>query len=153
MSEIQVHPFYRIWFTWVDPIVLAATFIGIFIDPNLFMINFVPASISRADPNHAFLFHHIAVFYGFIGLMVGVLQRVSSDIRVWKIIQGSVLYVDIALIWVVYAGLKQQGRLHPDLMRAEDWAGLLFTAWVAVIRIFFVAGVGVREVRGAKKRQ
>lgn len=153
MSDLQMHPFYRIWLTWVDPIVIGGTITGVLIDPNLFMDGFIPASISQANPDHAFLYHHLAVFYGFIAIMVGVLQRVSSDLRVWKTIQAAVLYVDVALIAIVYTSLKQQGRLSLDQMRPVDWANFLFTGWVALIRVFFLAGVGVGKVEEGKKRQ
>lgn len=153
MAELQMHPFYRIWLTWVDPLLLSTSIISIFIDPNIFLESFVPASISRVDPSQVIIYHNVAFFSGFLFIMIAGLQRISSDIRVWKTIQAGVLFVDIGLIIGVYASLKQQGRLHPDHMRALDWANFVITAWVALIRICFLAGIGVRSVESVKKRQ
>lgn len=142
MAPPNVHSFYRIWFTWVDPAVLTLTIVGVLKDPTLLTDPFVPVAVARPDPLMGFLFHQIAALYGFVGLIHAGLQRASSDIVVWNWIQGATFAVDIALLGSSFATLQQQGRLDVGDVRAAEWGSIGFTALVAVIRGFFLLGVG-----------
>lgn len=153
MSQPQIHSFYRIWFTWVDPLTLIPTVHMLIYDRAFFMDGLIPAAVSVADPNHAFLFHGMAALYAFVGLMLGGTLRVTSELSVWRMVVGGVLMIDLALIASQYVSLEQQGRLEMSKIRWQDWSAFAFTAGVGLIRSLFLAGVGVRPAATGVKRE
>lgn len=110
-----------------------------------------PPPLSAYNPDQAFLLHHLAILYAFVAIILGGLLRISKDIQVWRVVITAVLVVDIAMLSSDYAILKQQDRLSLEAMRSEDWSNILFTGFVTAIRIFFLAGVGVQNVKPKKK--
>lgn len=74
--------------------------------------------------------------------MLGGVLRVTSDIKVWRIIVAGVLFIDLAILGSVYVSLQRQDRLEVEKWRWQDWGNVLFTGGVAVIRGLFLAGVG-----------
>jgi disulfide bond formation protein DsbB len=151
MPEPHVNTFYRIWFTWVDPIVLLATVFACISTPQDAVEMLIPASVSPYDPNLAVFVHQAAALYAFMGIMFAVLLRASPDPKVWRIVQGATLFVDLSLIVMTLACLKQQGRSNLEDWRGIDFFNLLFTIWVAVIRVGFLACIGETHVRKAKR--
>lgn len=151
MPQPHVNAFYRIWFTWIDPIVLLTSVLACIFTPRDAVEMLVPASVSPYDPILDVFVHQAAVLYAFMGIMFAVLLRVSSDPKVWRIVQGATLLVDLSLIVMTFTTLKQQGRSNTDDWRTIDWFNLLFTVWVAVIRVGFLANVGGSNMAKTKK--
>lgn len=156
MSRPAIHPFYRIWFTTVDPIVLVLTIVTIIFSPSTILQSVLPSSIEAYRPmSHGPLLQQSAALYGFMAIIFGVLLRATSDLTVWRIVQAATLAVDLALLVVLWALLKEQGRLSLGDWRAGDWGNFGFTAWVALIRMAFLWGWGVERdelERGKKTR-
>ncbi|KEY75190.1 hypothetical protein S7711_01631 [Stachybotrys chartarum IBT 7711] len=150
MAQPTVHPFYHAWFKWVDIVVLVPTVYTLLTQPEAMLDAFIPASMSTYNPDQGFLFHHHAALYAFVGIILAGVLRVSNEINVWRVVQAAVLVVDVGLLASTYASLKQQDRLDMESMRAADWAGIIFAAFVAAIRVFFLLGVGVQK--GAKSK-
>lgn len=142
MATRGIHPFYHAWFKYMDPLVLAPTVYAAIFDPELILHSFVPASLSAYNPDQGFLFHQLSALFGFVGLIQGGVLRVSDDIKVWRAINAAVLVVDVAMLASLYVSLEQQDRLHLGSLRAGDLGNFFFTAWVTLIRISFLAGVG-----------
>ncbi|KAL0938317.1 uncharacterized protein CTRU02_204927 [Colletotrichum truncatum] len=150
MAQPNIHSFYRIWFTVIDPLVLVVSAVGCVVSPAALLDGFIPATMSKPDPDHGFLFQQIAALYLFMAtIMIGVL-RTSSDMKIWRTVQGGVLVVDIALLIIIYVSLDHQARLSPSKLRLQDYGNVLFTGWVAVVRGLFLAGVGVQDVTPKK---
>jgi hypothetical protein len=84
--------------------------------------------------------------------MFGVLLRASSDAKVWRIVQGATLMVDISLIAIMFAGLNQQGRLAMDKWRGMEWFNMIFTAVITLGRVAYLMGVGGGADGKIKKR-
>ncbi|KAG9496676.1 hypothetical protein J7337_011454 [Fusarium musae] len=143
MSELKVHSFYRIWFTWIDPLTVLPTVYALIFTPEFILDGLIPL-------NQAFLFHQLAALFAFVAIMLAVLLRVSSDIKVWRVVIGGVLLIDIAILISVFVSMKQQGRSGLSMFRWQDWGNYLFTGWVAVVRALFLAGVGVGGVNKGK---
>lgn len=141
MSLTRVHIFYRIWFQWLDPLVLVPTICALIFTPQVMLDAFVPPPLSAYNPDQGFLFHQLAAMYAFVAIMLAGGLRVSKDINVWRVIVGGVWVVDMAILVSTYASLEQQGRLGS--LRPGDWGNVLFTGLVLIIRSFFLAGVGV----------
>lgn len=150
MATPQIHTFYHIWFKWLDPLVLAATVYAMILNPQIMLDAWAPPPLSAYNPDHGFLLHQLAALFVFVGLILGGVLRISNDIKVWRFIIASVLLVDIAMLASAYATLKQQDRLSFEAMRSEDWSNVLFTGLVTVIRILFLAGVGVEHKERSK---
>lgn len=143
MAQPTVHAFYHVWFKWIDPLTLVPTVLATVFMPEVMLDSFVPASMSTYNPDQGFLFHQLAALFAFVGIVQGGVLRVTDDIKVWRVSNAGVLVVDVAMLVSLYVSLRQQGRLSLGLMRGGDWANVLFTSLVTVIRIAFLSGVGV----------
>jgi|SRR5690242_1133260 len=143
MSQPHVHSFYRIWFTTVDPTVLFFTVLTCIFSPDTVFATTFPPSIETYDPmTHGPLLHQAAALYGFLGIIFAVVLRVSPDPKVWRIVQAAVLGVDISLLATMYNILRLQDRTDVGAWRGGDWFNILFTVWVALIRVAYLLGVG-----------
>ena len=78
-------------------------------------------------------------------------MRASPDPKVWKIVQAATLGVDISLLATLYNLLRLQGRTDVGTWHGGDWFNMLFTVWVALIRIAFLLEVG--SEKGEKKKR
>lgn len=145
MTSQNIHRFYRVWFTSIDPLLLALLTYTLVFTPDVMMDSLIPNSMSMPNPDHAFLFHQLAALYGFLTLMLAVLLRSTSDLKVWNIVIGAVLMIDIALLTSLYVSLDHQGRLSIVQWRSQDWFNWIITGFVAVVRVIFLAGVGVTK--------
>jgi hypothetical protein len=151
MPQPHVNTFYRVWFTWVDPIVLLLTLCTCIFNKTETLKLIVPEPLPPIDALLSSLLHQAAALYGFMALMFAVLLRASSDPKVWRIVQAATLAVDVSLIVVGLVNLEQQGRLSLEMWRGIDWVNILFTVWVGLIRIGFLMGVGGGNDTRAKK--
>jgi hypothetical protein len=150
-ATTQIPAIYRIWFTWVDPIVSLQTTCAAFFMPDLLMNALIPASLSVRNPDHEMLFHQLGAMYLLISILSALLPRYSADVNVWNIFQGAVLVVDFILLGSQYVSLKQQGRLDVAAWRFEDWLSLAITTFVALLRSSFLAGIGLKTVKAGKR--
>ncbi|KXJ97648.1 hypothetical protein Micbo1qcDRAFT_230244 [Microdochium bolleyi] len=140
-----MHPVYRIWFTWADATITWATVAAAFVAPGAIYEALVPASVGGArNAGHDALVNQMGALYISIALTATVLLRVTRDATVWRVVQGSVLAVDLALIAIMIESLSTRGMLHPAAWAASDWQNMGLTVWVAVLRGFFIAEVGVK---------
>ncbi|KAH7041234.1 uncharacterized protein B0I36DRAFT_358421 [Microdochium trichocladiopsis] len=142
----HLHPIYRIWFLWADPIITWATVGAAFLSPGLLYDALMPPHLSAArDPTHDFLIRQMGALYIPIALAATVLLRATRDFAVWKIVQGSILVVDAILVALIFSSLKDREVLYrPAEWIANDWQNLGLTVWVAVLRALFAAGFGVK---------
>lgn len=143
MAIPHIHKFYRVWFQWVDVLVLIPTIYALIYTPQLMLDAWVPPPLSAYNPDQGFLLHQLAAMYAFVAIALGGVLRVSDDIKVWRIIIAGVMVVDISMLASIYASLDQQGRLGD--LRYADWGNILFTGLVTVIRALFLAGIGVGQ--------
>lgn len=150
MALPKIHAFYRFWFLWLDPIILVATVYALVFTPQVMLDALAPPPLSAYNPYQGFLLHQLAALYAFVAIVLGGVLRTSQDIQVWRVVILAVLVVDVAMLASNYASLKQQNRLSLGAMRSADWSNVLFTGLVTAIRIFFLAGVGVRNVKSKK---
>lgn len=150
MALPHVHVFYRVWFQWVDPLVLVPTIYALLFTPQVMLDAFIPPPQSAYNADQGFLLHQLAAMYAFVAIVLGAGLRVTNEIKVWRVIIAGILVIDIAILASVYASLDQQGRLGN--LRAADWGNILFTGLVAVIRILFLAGFGVGKEETRSKQ-
>lgn len=153
MALPKIHSFYHFWFKWLDPLILVPTIYALVFTPQVMLDAFIPPPLSTYNPDHTFVLHQLAAMFAFVAVALGGVLRVSDQIQVWRVIIAGVLLVDIAMLGSIYVSLEQQDRLSLGAMRPADWGNVLFTGLVTVIRIFFLAGVGVqaRDTSRSKK--
>ncbi|KAF4997426.1 hypothetical protein FDECE_12077 [Fusarium decemcellulare] len=151
MAQPNIHTFYRVWFTCVDPLTLVPTVYALIFTPEFMLEGLIPLTMSAYNPDQSFLFHQLAALYAFVAIMFAVVLRATPDIKVWRIIIGAVLLIDIAILASMYVSLEHQGRLELATWRWQDWGNLVFTGGVAIIRSLFLAGVGVGDQGKGKK--
>lgn len=152
MPQPYIHTFYRIWFTTVDPIVLFFTVLTCIFSPATILETVVPRSVESYNPvSHGGLIHQAAALYGFCGIIYGVLLRTSHDPKVWRIVQTATLGVDISLLATLCNLLRLQGRADMRDWHGGDWFNILFTTWVALIRIAFLTELGREDMHEVKR--
>lgn len=142
MAQQSIHSFYRVWFTCVDPLTLIPTVYALIYTPEFMLEGLIPPSMAVYNPIEGFFYHQLSALYAFVGIMLGGVLRITSDIKVWKIIVAGVLLIDVSILASVYVSLERQGRLEMEKWRWQDWGNVLWTGGVAIIRGLFLAGVG-----------
>lgn len=150
MTLPKINTFYYVWFEWVDPIILLPSILALIFKPQVMIEAFIPPTLSTYNPDQGFLVHQLAAMFAFVAIMLAGVLRLSKDIEVWRTIIAGILLIDVAMLLSTVVSLKQQGRLSFSGIRPEDWGNIVFILIVTIIRILFLAGVGVRY--GAKSK-
>lgn len=153
MTQPHINTFYRIWFTWFDPLVLLLTAVSAIADPAGFLEMLAEPKIAPYIAlSHGPLIWQCAPLYGFMGLVFAFVLRASDDPKVWRIVQASTLMVDVALIVIIVTALQMQGRLATSEWRPIEWVNIVFTTLIGIGRVAFLLGVGETKGSVTKKR-
>ncbi|CAO2648990.1 Nn.00g099390.m01.CDS01 [Neocucurbitaria sp. VM-36] len=151
LSASSIPLFYRIFFTWVDPIICVWGAYMDFFDPTLVLSSHIPHP--TPDIGHAMILKQRGGGMLNFGFVSAVLLRYTYDLKVWSIVQIADFIVDVAYFWAVYAVLSEQGRLDVSTWRAEDWGSVAITGTAGLVRLGFLAGVGFKKgTRNVRKR-
>lgn len=151
MPQPHVHPFYRIWFTTIDPAVCLLTALTCIFSPATILETAIPPSIEAYSPlSHGPLLHQTGALFYFLAVIYGVLLRMSDDPQVWRIVQSATLGLDLGILATLWNALRMQGRSGVGEWAGGDWGNIGFTCLVAVIRVGFLAGVGGGKREGKK---
>lgn len=148
-TTTAIPSFYRVFFTIPDPLcALSGVYIFAF-DPDTVLSSVNPGHPAH-DPRQAFVFTQVAGHMLGIALLQVALLRYTADLVVWKLVQASILVVDLALLWATAQAYQSQGRLW-DLSswRWEDWVSVGITLTVAVARSAFLAELGFPKKKRA----
>ncbi|KAF2034655.1 hypothetical protein EK21DRAFT_55986 [Setomelanomma holmii] len=139
-STSQIPLFYRLFFTYLDPLICIWGAYMDFFDPRLVLSSHIPSP--TPDIGHAMILKQRGGGMLNFGFISAVLLRYTTDLQVWRIVQISDLIVDVAYFWAVYEVLSVQGRLGVEKWKAEDWGAVGITGTAGVVRLAFLAGVG-----------
>jgi hypothetical protein len=160
-TELRIPLIYRLWFTWIDPVLsIPGVYFGLF-KPELLLRSFIPATIpNRAAPDaplpnpdavvnpaQAMIFNQLAGFLLATAVLSCFMLRSTNDLTVWKYYQGAICLVDFVILVAMGLEYSQQGRLSPLTWRQEDWFSVLLTAVCALLRSSFVLGIGLDKKR------
>ena len=146
-----VSPFYRIWFTTIDPIIsLSGIYLNIF-NPTTILSSYSPIYASPRSETILLLDTVAAFLAGLVYLEVVLLRVKAADMVVWRAVQAGQLIVDLGMLAAFTRALKVQGRMGIGNWRAEEWGNYGITAGVAVIRVLFLTGVGIGRKKGRKR--
>ncbi|KAM0433402.1 hypothetical protein ACHAPT_004280 [Fusarium lateritium] len=104
MAQQNIHNFYRVWFTCVDPLTLIPTVYALIYTPEFMLEGLIPPSMAVYNPDEGFFYHQLSALYAFVGIMLGGVLRVTPDIKVWRVIIAGVLLVDLSILASVRKG-------------------------------------------------
>lgn len=99
------------------------------------------------NPAQVLVFNQFGAFCIFTFLLSVFMLRSTNDMSIWKMYEGSKCVVDIIVVRLITLEYLRQGRLSPTTWTFEDWFSLPITAWCAVLRACFVAGIGMGKNR------
>jgi hypothetical protein len=139
----SIPAFYRIFFTYVDPIICAWGASMDFFMPTTVLSSHIPSP--TPDIGHAMILKQRGGGMLNFGIISAVLLRYTPDMNVWRIVQLSCFVVDLAYYWAVWEVLAKQGRLNVGTWRAEDWGSIGITVFAGLVRLAFLARVGFGE--------
>ncbi|KAH7412037.1 hypothetical protein DE146DRAFT_751179 [Phaeosphaeria sp. MPI-PUGE-AT-0046c] len=153
MAQPHINAFYRIWFTWLDPVTLLLTMVSSVLNPAGFLEMLADPKVAPyVAVQHGPLIWQCAPLYGFMGLVFAFLLRASPDPKVWRIVQAATLMVDVGLVVIMVVALDMQGRLAVGEWRPIERVNIVFTVLVGIGRIAFLLGVGETKGKVAEKR-
>ena len=144
--------FYSAFFKTIDPILALAGAILPQIDSRTYLKDFSPAAISPPAIETKLLLDIMTGFYtGTALLQIFLLRAKSSDLTVWRFVEANILIQDVAILGGFARALSVQGRTNWTAWRIEEWRNIIILGVVAIIRIAFLTGVGLRSSKGPKK--
>ncbi|KAI8712080.1 hypothetical protein NCS52_01473300 [Fusarium sp. LHS14.1] len=146
----HIHPIYRAWFLWVDPILTLAGMYGNLFAHDLAVEAFLP-SYRLTEELKPFLYQIGGMGTSYLVLLV-FLQRYTHDVVVWKILHFAILWADFTMLRSLYVAMRLEGILAISNWRALDWFSIVVTGICTVLRALFVLGVGVKATGGKGKR-
>jgi hypothetical protein len=149
-SSVNIPSFFRLFFTWLDPIICIWGAYMDFFDPTLVLSSHIPHP--TADLGHAMILKQRGGGMLNFGFISAVLLRYTNDIKIWRIVQVSLLIVDFACFWAIWDVLGVQQRLSPSSWRAEDWGSIVITGTATLTRVLFLLGVGVKSKVNTHKK-
>lgn len=138
----RIPTFYRLVFTYFDffNCILASYFYFFRRDISERYIHPTPR-----NPDHDLVYFNMGGTMLLIGVLHGGLLRYTTDLNVWKIVNFAVLLLDLSLLAGVGDGLAKRGVTSLEGVTSEDWANISITSFVTVVRVAFIAGVGIKR--------
>ncbi|KAL1646705.1 hypothetical protein SLS61_007780 [Didymella pomorum] len=132
--------FYRLFFTWLDPIIcLWGAYLDFFAPRTVLsshILNDTP------DIGHIMILKQRGGNMLNFGFISAFLLRYTSDLKIWHIIEIGLLITDFAYFPAVFGAMNAQHRVLPETWRAEDWGSLVVTGFATLVRLAFCARVG-----------
>jgi len=145
---------YRLFCLWIEPVLaIGGTYLCYF-DQARFIQGTTPVLIGRANtalsPLNKLLLTEISGLYAFLALNEALVLRLSNDPNIWRAVEFSMCFSDLAHLWAIYEGSPAE---FVDVLRwrGEDWIniGSLFVG--LAIRVAVVLGVGFGSGQEKKK--
>lgn len=152
-SSSSIHPLYRLWHLYIGP--FNATFGAILSTrrPHLFLSVLSPtANLSHYHPEVQVIFDNLAATYLLIAFNQAIVLRMADgNLRIWRGLLAGLLFSDLWHIRATWLALSQAGVLWEwGKWRSHEWVNVAMLVIPLVLRIAFLAGVGVSEGRKGK---
>ncbi|KAL0932178.1 uncharacterized protein CTRU02_213131 [Colletotrichum truncatum] len=142
----RIPTIYKAVFLYFDPPrALWGAFMYYFTRDYALQTFFLEGFQGSRDAAHDLLLYHSGGAVLGSAILNGLLLRYTQDIGVWKFVQAAIVAIDISLLAGIVEVFGKQGRLSPATWQAGDWLGVSITTVVTVVRLAFIAGVGLKE--------
>lgn len=163
----RIHVLYRLFFFLIEPIsaVVGAYFAHFRQQEYLDLLD-ASSSPSSSSPDDAtaiaavplgtsVALSQLANMYLFFALNEAAVLRATSDLRVWRTVLAVLLVADLGHLWSLRElGAGSGGSVYWDVWRwnAAGWGNVPWVYLGATMRVCFLAGVGMGESRGVRKK-
>jgi len=142
-----IAPLYRIFFLSIEPLLAFSGACLSHFHPYKFVASITPASIHTSPPlvvtpTIQLLCTNIAALYLLFTINEAIVLRLSNDINVWRAVIAGMLISDFGHLYGVYAADPARAT-EWGMWVMEEWFNVLTLSFGAVVRLGFLAGVGV----------
>jgi hypothetical protein len=138
---------YVIFFTTIDPLIALSGILTTIFSPHTILTLYNPrAKLPPSIETSTLLYITSSFYLSTIFLQVVLLTLQRDDLTVWKCLQSSILIQDLGILAAVGRSLRVQGRMDAALLTAEEWGNIAILGAVGLIRVLFIAGLGLRKV-------
>jgi len=142
-----IAPLYRIFFLSIEPLLAFSGALLSHFHPHKFVTSITPAPVNTSPPLVVtpviqLLCTNIAALYLLFTINEVIVLRLSNDIKVWRAVIGGMLVSDIGHLYGVYAADPARATEWGKWVM-EEWFNVLTLSFGAVVRLGFLAGVGV----------
>lgn len=148
-SPIQTHPIpfiYRLCFNYIEPLMAFSGALQVHFSPESYLKIALPSLVYK--PSDQPLFTQILGGWLIIAFHDAITLRVfSHDVRVWSFILGATLLSDLSYGYSFYQDVGLARLLNPLLWSGGDWVMMVTTLPPLVLKITFLAGLGLRGQR------
>lgn len=147
----KIPTLYRLVFLYLEPFLAIGAAIQTHFAPAIFL-NTMSQTSNYASDNQV-IYDQVAALYTLFAFNEAVLLRLTNDIRVWKSILVGIFVCDILHLYASWTSLGNDVFWNPLAWRVEDWANLGALWGLGVVRVAFLAGVGLQETNTSIKRK
>ncbi|KAL2060143.1 hypothetical protein VTL71DRAFT_9965 [Oculimacula yallundae] len=142
--------FYRMFFLYIDPLLCLSGIYVLFFDHATYLDSGVPHGLSKSsiDPLARYLMNALGSYsLTILGIQILLLHR-FSEVKIWRVIQFSILLADLGLLYGVYA-TDPLGFWDLGSWTSGDWTNNGILLAVAAIRSLFLLTVRSSGILGA----
>jgi hypothetical protein len=148
---------YRFFHLYIEPLLLVpgGIYLSLF-QPRKFLLSTTPSALvlpydpsllepAPITPLIRQLLTNTAGLYILFMLNELLVLRLSNDIRIWRAVVLAMLCCDLVHLWGVWVAGGPEFMLSPGEWRLEDWVNPGLLGAGAVLRVCFLAGVGIGD--------
>jgi hypothetical protein len=148
MAPPGINAFYYYAFTAIDPLLsLSAVYLNYFSPQTILDPAFPATSVhAKITPAVTFLQDQAGGAFAMFAFLMVFMLRQSDDLMVWKRFETGLLMTDFAALYSSWRAVQVLG----GVWRQEAIANVCIIGVVTVVRLLFVAGVGVGAGAGKK---
>lgn len=150
MTPSHIPTFYRIFFTWVDPIMCLGGVLTHLLAPELVLKGFTPSILTPIATETAVLIDGmVGWFAGMAFLQASLLRSKPTDAAVWRAVQVAMTCVDAAMVGAFARSLRTTNEWNTQLWTGRDWGNIGGYSALVAVRVAFLMGVGVSKGKTA----
>lgn len=154
-TAFRIHVVYRLFFLLIEPIsALVGAFYNHFLQRRYLELLDAPSTPPTTEMlplGTSVAMSQLANMYLFFALNEALVLRSTADLRVWRAVLFVLLVADLGHLY----SMKELGvRVYYDVTgwNAGDWGNVPWVYAGAVLRVCFLAGVGLGESRRLKSK-
>lgn len=138
---------YRVVFIILDILLPLYGIYSNLLDSHSILALFTPSPTLPPAPETQLLLDGGAGWFAMLLVLnVALLRYRPNDIFVWKVLQASVLWTDVAMVGGFVREMNGQGRLwEMEKWRGLDYGNVCGYGVIAALRFGFVMGIGLGE--------
>lgn len=151
-AGVHIAGIYRLFLLYIEPAFAVQGAVMSAFSPLWYLSVMTPyANRSHYSPVIQVVFDQLAATYFLFAFNQAVVLRVADgNLRVWKTMIFGMLVCDLVHIVATKNALGWDLQLDPMRWRFYDWFNIAFLYAVTLMRIAFLAGVGVSEGPAAR---